>query len=43
MDARHVQRLSQIGLGVLLLIIIRTLGEVFRLQYVTGMPSRSRR
>ncbi len=28
--------LSQIALGVLLLIIIRSLGEVFRLQYVEG-------
>jgi len=30
------QRLSQIGLGILLLIVIRSLGEVFRLQYVHG-------
>jgi hypothetical protein len=29
-----LQRLSQIGLGVLLLIVIRSLAEVFRLQYV---------
>jgi fucose permease len=28
------ERLSQIGIGVLLLIVIRTLAEVFRLQYV---------
>jgi hypothetical protein len=27
------QRLSQIGIGVLLLIVIRSLGEFFRLQY----------
>ncbi len=30
------ERLSQIGVGVLLLIIIRSLSEVFRLQYVHG-------
>ena len=30
------QRLSQIGVGVLLLIVIRTLGEVFRLRYLQG-------
>ncbi len=30
------QRLSQIGLGVLLLIIVRSLAEFFRLQYVHG-------
>jgi hypothetical protein len=30
------ERLSQIGIGVLLLIIIRTLGEVLRLSYVNG-------
>jgi len=30
------ERLSQIGIGVLLLIIIRTLGEVLRLSYVDG-------
>jgi hypothetical protein len=30
------ERLSQIGIGILLLIIIRTLGEVFRLSYVNG-------
>jgi multisubunit Na+/H+ antiporter MnhC subunit len=30
------QRLSQIGVGVLLLIVIRSLGEFFRLQYVHG-------
>ncbi len=30
------ERLSQIGVGVLLLIVIRSLSEVFRLQYVHG-------
>jgi hypothetical protein len=30
------QQLSQISTAVLLLIIIRTLGEVFRLQFVEG-------
>jgi hypothetical protein len=30
------QRLSQISVAVLLLIIVRSLGEVFRLQYVEG-------
>jgi hypothetical protein len=30
------QRLSQIAVGVLLLIVVRCLGEVFRLQYVHG-------
>ena len=30
------QRLSQIAIGVLLLIIVRSLGEFFRLQYVEG-------
>jgi hypothetical protein len=30
------QRLSQIGVGLLLLIVIRSLGEFFRLQYVHG-------
>jgi hypothetical protein len=30
------QRLSQIAVGVLLLIVVRCLGEVFRLQYVYG-------
>ena len=30
------QRLSQIAIGVLLLIVVRCLGEVFRLQYVHG-------
>lgn len=30
------QRLSQIGVGVLLLIVIRSLGEVFRLRYAYG-------
>ncbi len=36
MASLRPHRLSQIGLGVLLLIIIRTLGEFFRLQYVKG-------
>jgi len=31
-----LQRLSQIAIGVLLLIVIRSLAEVFRLQYVHG-------
>ncbi|MFA5900832.1 MAG: hypothetical protein WC829_17160 [Hyphomicrobium sp.] len=31
------QRGSQVAVGVLLLIIIRSLGEYFRLQYVTGL------
>jgi hypothetical protein len=31
-----LQRLSQVGLAVLLLIVIRSLAEVFRLQYVQG-------
>jgi len=31
-----LQRLSQIAMGVLLLIVIRSLAEVFRLQYVHG-------
>jgi hypothetical protein len=30
------QRLSQIAIGVLLLIIVRSLGEFFRLEYVEG-------
>jgi len=30
------RQLSQIAIGVLLLIIVRSLGEVFRLQYVEG-------
>jgi hypothetical protein len=30
------QRFSQIAVGVLLLIVVRCLGEVFRLQYVHG-------
>ncbi len=30
------ERLSQIGIGVLLLIVIRSLGEFFRLHYVHG-------
>ncbi len=30
------QRLSQIGIGVLLLIVVRSLGEFFRLKYVNG-------
>ncbi len=35
---RHLnpQRLSQIGLAILLLIIVRSLGEFFRLQYMNG-------
>jgi hypothetical protein len=31
------ERLSQIGIGVLLLIVIRTLGEVLRLSYVDAL------
>ena len=31
-----LQRWSQIGIGVLLLIVVRCLAEVFRLQYVHG-------
>jgi hypothetical protein len=30
------QRLSQIAIAILLLIIVRSLGEFFRLQYVQG-------
>jgi hypothetical protein len=30
------QRLSQIAVGILLLIVVRCLAEVFRLQYVHG-------
>jgi hypothetical protein len=30
------RRLSQIGLGILLLIIVRCLGEFFRLRYLEG-------
>jgi len=30
------ERLSQVCLGILLLIVIRSLAEVFRLQYVEG-------
>jgi hypothetical protein len=31
-----LHRLSQVGIGILLLIIVRSLGEVFRLQYLEG-------
>jgi len=36
MSRISAERLSQIGVGVLLLIIIRSLSEVFRLQYAHG-------
>jgi hypothetical protein len=36
MERPSPQRLSQIGLGILLLIVIRSLAEFFRLQYVHG-------
>jgi hypothetical protein len=38
MERPSPHRLAQVGIGVLLLIIIRSLGEVFRLQQVQGEP-----
>ena len=38
MERPSPHRLAQVGIGVLLLIIIRSLGEVFRLQQVQAEP-----